>query len=152
MSREKYPASSNEEVMGSLARALHEKGGDEVIPFIASLFGKLGSTAGAKLKRKMEQGDFKSAVTTFFSSALNAQPPRAEFLELTDEKLVIKAFICRIGLFGAGRKLCEAIMELDREMISQIAGEKIDMHIEKSMAAGDDCCLIKFQLQPEEDK
>ena len=91
-------------------------------------------------------------MTTFFAPALKANPPRAEFVELTEDKLIIKAFTCRIGLHGAGRKLCEAIMEIDREMIGQIAGEKINMQIEKSMAAGDDCCLITFQLKPGEDK
>lgn len=38
-------------------------------------------------------------------------------------------------------------MELDRNMISRLTGEEVAMQIEKSIAAGDDCCLIKFQVE-----
>lgn len=152
MSIDEYPASSSEEVMGSLAKALSERSSQDEIPFIAALFGKMGKTSGRRLKEKMGRLDFASAVTTFFTPALKSQPPRAEFIELSDNRLVLKAFTCRLGLRGAGRELCKAIMELDREMISEIAGEKVVMCIEKSLAAGDDCCLIRFQLKPGEDK
>lgn len=147
MSGKSYPASSAEEVMGSLARALYEKCGEAELPLISSLFGTLGDSAGQKMREKVGAVNFSVAVSKFFSPALKAVPPRAEFVELTDDKLVIKAFTCRIGLKGAGRKVCEAIMELDRNMISSLTGEKVAMQIEKSIAAGDDCCLIKFQVE-----
>jgi hypothetical protein len=146
MSQPQLPSSTSEEVMGSLARVLYERQGREVIPLITSLFGKLGSSAGARLKRKGGTQDFTTAVTTFFTPALQSKPPRAEFVDLTENSLIVKAFTCRIGLCGAGRELCEAVMELDREMINQITGEEVNMIIEKSLAAGDDCCLIKFSV------
>lgn len=147
MPERNYPASSAEEVMGSMARALYERGGAEELPFIRKLFGTFGETAGRRIREKTNGLDFRSAVTKFFTPALKADPPRAEFVELTDTKLVIKAFTCRIGLAGAGRDVCEAIMELDHKIISRISGENVAMTIEKSIAAGDGHCLIKFEVE-----
>ncbi|MBN2282568.1 MAG: L-2-amino-thiazoline-4-carboxylic acid hydrolase [Deltaproteobacteria bacterium] len=141
-----YPASSGPEAQGSLAKALYEKGGAETLPLIASIFRRLGAVQGVKMRKKLGCEDFKSAAWGLFGPALKAQPPRAEFIELTDNKLVIKAFTCRLGLFGAGRNLCEAIMEIDRAMVSGMVGKDVDMKIEKTLAADDDCCLIEIRI------
>jgi len=141
-----YPASSSAEVHGSLARALYEKGGAEALPLISSIFWRLGRAQGAKMRKKLDCDDFKSAVGGLFGPALKAQPPRAEFVELTDDRLLIRSFTCRLGLFGAGKELCEAVMEIDRAIVSEIVGGEVDMQIRKSFAADDDCCLIEFKL------
>ncbi len=142
---EKYPASSSAEVHGSLAKALFEEGGEDTLPLISSIFWRLGRAQGVKMKKKLDCDDFRSAVGGLFGPALKAQPPRAQFVELTDDRLVIRSFTCRLGLFGAGKKLCEAVMEIDRAIVSEIVGGDVDMKIEKSFAAGDDCCLIEFR-------
>lgn len=139
-----YPASSSQEVMGSLARALYEKGGAKSLKIIESVFKRYGRAQGRAMKEKIACGDFVSAVKGFFGPALKSFPPRAEFVELSENRLVLRAFTCRMGIQGAGGDLCRAIMELDRAMIGQMAGRELDMRIEKSLAAGDDCCLVKF--------
>ena len=151
MNPDGYPASSSQEVMGSLARALYEKGGAESLKIIESVFQRYGRAQGRAKKEKIACGDFVSAVKGFFGPALKSSPPRAEFVELTEDRLVLRAFTCRIGIQGAGGELCRAIMELDRAMIGQMAGRELDMCIEKSLAAGDDCCLIEFKTTVKKD-
>ncbi|MBF7084513.1 hypothetical protein IT084_16310 [Desulfallas sp. Bu1-1] len=146
-----YPASSSQEVMGSLARALYEKGGPEILKIIESVFRRLGQVQGDTMKKKLVCGDFVSAVKGFFGPALKSSPPRAEFVELTEHRLVLKAFTCRMGIQGVGGDLCRAIMELDREMIGQMAGQEVEMRIDKSLAAGDNYCLIEFKTIAKKD-
>jgi len=79
--------------------------------------------------------------------ALESNPPRAEIVSSSDNEVVIKGHVCAMGLKGAGKEICEAIMAVDQETITEMVGKPLDMRIVKSLATGDDHCIIKFTLK-----
>jgi hypothetical protein len=140
----KYLVSSSREVQGSLARLLYEKNGPEVLPLIAAIFKEFGVVEGKKARNKLGDLDFTTAVRTFFRPALESKPPRAEIVELTDSKLVLKGLTCAMGLRGAGRAVCQAIMEIDKAIVSNLTKKKVELNIIHTMAANDPFCLVEF--------
>ncbi len=143
----RYLASSRQEVMGSLARIVYEKNGAGALPLIESLFEELGVAEGRKAGKKLQANDFEEAIKSFFAPALQARPPRAEIVELSGEKVVIKAFKCVMGLYGAGKEVCQAVMALDQSMLTSLTEKPLRMEIIKSLAAGDEHCLIEFRVK-----
>jgi len=140
----KYLASSSREVQVSLARLLYEKNGPEVLPLIAAIFREFGTVEGKKARRKLGDLDFTTAVRTFFGPALESKPPRAEIVELTDSKLVLKGLTCAMGLKGAGREVCQAVMEIDKAMVSNLTKKEVELNIIQTLAANDPYCLVEF--------
>jgi hypothetical protein len=140
----KYLASSSREVQGSLARLLYEKNGPEVLPLVAAIFKEFGTVEGKKARRKLGDLDFATAVRTFFRPALESKPPRAEIVELTDSKLVLKGLTCAMGLKEAGREVCQAVMEIDKAMVSNLTKKKVELNIIHTLAANDPYCLVEF--------
>lgn len=141
----KYLTSSSREVQGTLARILYEKCGPEVLPIIAEVFKEFGATEGHKLRKKFQPGDFAAAVNTFFGPGIEAG--RAELVEFTGAKAIIRGFQCVMGLHGAGKEVCQAIMALDKAMLSELAGKPLRMEIRKTIAAGDEHCEIEFEVE-----
>ena len=48
---------------------------------------------------------------------------------------------------GAGEEVCQAIMALDKAMLSELAGKPLRMEIRKTLAAGDEHCEIEFEVE-----
>ena len=69
-----------------------------------------------------------------------------DIIELTDTIFHIKGYRCNLGLKDTYRELCVAMMAMDRGIFEGATGEKIDLKILRSLAAGDSCCEIVFQL------
>jgi len=141
----KYLTSSSREVQGTLARILYEKCGPEVLPVIAEVFKEFGVTEGQKSRKKFQPADFAAAVKPLFGPSIEAG--RSELVELTGTKVIIRGFQCVMGLQGAGKEVCQAIMALDKAMLSELAGKPLRMEIRKTMAAGDEHCEIEFEVE-----
>lgn len=140
-----YLTSSSREVQGTLARILYEKCGPEVLPLIAEIFKEFGAVEGQKARQKVQPADFAAAVQSFFGPGVAAG--RAEIVELTDQKVVVRGRRCVMGLYGAGREVCQAIMALDRAMFGELAGKPVGMEIRKTLAANDEYCEIEFKVE-----
>ena len=61
--------------------------------------------------------------------------------------LRVKGERCALGLAGAGRPICEAMMNMDIGLFEASTGEEIDLSILKTVAAGDECCDVMFALK-----
>jgi len=138
----KYPASTSREVQGSLARLLYEKNGPEVLPLISSIFAEFGTIEGKKARKKLGDFGFVAALSTFFKPAIDGK--RAEIIELREDKLVLKGLTCAMGLKGAGREVCQAIMAVDKAIVSNLTGKEVKLNIKQTLAANDPYCLVEF--------
>ena len=145
----KYLASSSREVQGSLARLLYEKNGPGVLQIIAAIFREFGAVEGKKARKKLGDLDFATAVRNFFRPALESKPPRAEIVELTGSKLVLKGLTCAMGLKGAGREVCQAVMEIDKAIVSKLTKKGVELNIIQTLAANDPYCLVEFLVTGE---
>ena len=142
MGENEYLASTSREVQGSLARLLYERNGPEVLPLIATLFAEFGAVEGKKARKKLGELGFVAALKAFFRPAIDAK--RAEIIELSEDKLVLKGLTCAMGLRGAGREVCQAIMALDKAIVSNLTGKEVKMDIKQTLADGDSYCLVEF--------
>jgi len=145
LEEKKYLTSSSREVQGTLARILYEKCGPEVLPVIAEVFKEFGITEGQKSRKKSQPADFAAAVKPLFGPGIEAG--RSELVELTGTKVIIRGFQCVMGLQGAGKEVCQAIMALDKAMLSELAGKPLRMEIRKTLAAGDEHCEVEFEVE-----
>lgn len=143
----KRKVSTGKQLMGALARLLYEKNGEKSLGEISSLFFQLGSVDGGKIKRKLNSDEFETCIRTIFEPATKSNPPAAEILDLSPQGVTIKGMFCPLGLKGAGRKLCEAAMAMDLGMIEALTGKEIEMQIDRTMAAGDQHCQVKFRVK-----
>jgi hypothetical protein len=146
MNEKNYPASTSREVQGSLARILYEKNGPSVLPLVSSIFAEFGAIEGKKARKKTGEVDFATAVKTFFAPALESKPPRAEIVSVCGTKLVLKGFKCAMGLQGAGREVCRAVMAIDQAVIENLTGKDVKMDIKQSLAGDDEYCLVEFSV------
>jgi hypothetical protein len=51
-----------------------------------------------------------------------------------------------MGLDGAGKEICEAVMAIDQQTLVELVGQPLTMEIHQSRAAGAKHCLISFSL------
>ena len=141
----KYLTSSSREVQGTLARILYEKCGSEVLPIIAEVFKEFGTVEGKKARKKLPSADFAAAVKSFFGPGIEAG--RAELVELTDKKVIIRGRQCVMGLYDAGRETCRAVMAVDKAMLGELTGKPLRMEIKKTVAANDEYCEVEFEVE-----
>ncbi|MDY6878107.1 MAG: L-2-amino-thiazoline-4-carboxylic acid hydrolase [Chloroflexota bacterium] len=124
--------------IGALSKAIQKKYGSEGLELIANVMGDWG-TATAKAVKPMIQGDNAKAVGSFMLSSLNAIGLECKVLELTDDKVHFTVGSCPIS--ADNRKLCDALMHLDRNMIEGLS-PKVKFSYPKSIAYGDPYCEV----------
>lgn len=138
---------SYREASGALARLLYTKLGDAALPEIAAVFAELGRATGEKMRRDNPTAGFQTVMESFFGPAVTAG--RAVVVEATDRTYEGRSSRCTLGLEGAGRSVCEAVMALDQETLAAACGRPLTMEIKRTMAAGDDCCQVRFSIKDE---
>jgi hypothetical protein len=135
------PITNHMEVEGELCKLFYEKFGSEALPLIASVFERWGTFLGERMRAKLGELGLKDAAEAYLKPAMEREP-KPEILELSDERVMVKIFICPYRLYGAGRPLCEAMMAMDAATIrAMMGGKELEGEFPKSLAAGDECCL-----------
>jgi len=135
------------EAQGLLIKEVYKRFGKVALPIISKVLRQQGRAIGLKVKNKLKDHSLSSVAETFISSW---DPIMIEAVEISDNKFHIKGFGCPFGLENTSRELCEAVMEIDFEYFRTAVSDKIELSIEKSVAAGDDCCDTVYILKEKE--
>jgi len=125
------------EAQGLLIKAFHEKYGDEILPIIDNILGRQGRALGLKVKSKLLDGHLSDVARAFTK---NFDPTTINVVSLSDEKFHIQGSTCPFGLENTSRRLCEAVMAIDREYFFAATDGKTTLEIVKTRAAGDPIC------------
>ena len=70
-----------------------------------------------------------------------------EIVEVSDDTFHFRVSKCPLGIEGTSKKLCEALMTNDKEMMSTFLGKEVDMKILKSVAVGDKECEVIYSVK-----
>ncbi len=136
---QEFEVNTARDALALLSRLAYEKFGDEALPLIAEVCHKLGIASGKKMRETMSASGLKASAETFMVGVRKRGTP-IEVLEMSDERVHIRSYRCGMGLANTDRKLCEAVMAMDRAIYEITSGKKIHLDIVKTLAAGDPCC------------
>ena len=134
------------DALSLLSLMIYKKYGDEVLPLIGEVCRKLGRTIGNQMRKKLDSFDLKSVGSAFLEDAKRRKSP-VTLLELSEKRIRVKSERCGLGLAGAGRPICEAMMDMDIGLFEAATGIEIDLSILKTVADGDEYCDVAFALK-----
>lgn len=126
---------------GAFAKAFYQRYGKEALPIIAGVMSQGGAEWG-KLAQQMAPAKGMSAYGETLKMVGLIMGMDVEVVELSDDKIHFKVSKCPFGIEGTSRELCEAMMNLDKSMMSSFLGQKGKVKVLKSVAAGDKICEI----------
>jgi len=134
-------------LQGKLCVALYENLGDAVLPVIKEIYGEYGFEVGTGLRKKWKPKSLAEAAKAFVDMTNDAGLPSS--LEMRDGIAYWTGYRCPFGIENTYRPVCEALMEMDGEIFCAVLGverDRMEFTVEKSLAAGDDCCKGVFRL------
>lgn len=134
------------DALALLSRMIYKKYGDEVLPLIGEVCRRLGRSIGNQMRKKLNSFDLKSVGSAFLEDAKRRESP-VTLLELSEKIIRVKGERCGLGLAGAGRPICQAMMNMDIGLFEAATGREIDLSILKTVAAGDEYCDVAFTLK-----
>ena len=129
-------------VIGELAKRLQAEYGDEVLTVFGDVLEEYGYQSGLKLSRKMTNVSFPERITAWLESFIKTG--KSEIVEMKADLVTMRGYECPLNLEGSNRKLCEALMKIDEGLVSALAEKEVILKIEKSLACGDEHCLVTF--------
>jgi len=129
-------------VVGELAKRLHARYGDDILPVFSDVLREYGYHIGVKLAKGMAGLSFAERVIRWLDMFLRTG--QAVIVRQDDRGVVVKGYHCPFNLEAGDRALCKALMAIDAGLVSALAEGDSDLLIEKSLVNGDDCCLISF--------
>jgi predicted hydrocarbon binding protein len=147
---EKQKPNYTYDALSLMSKLFYEQYGAEAIPIIREVWYKMGLASGARLK-KHAHCDFKTTADVFVErdSKLGYPDMRYEVSEQSYRSIAPAGLECAVGLDNAGLPVCQAVMSLNQGQFEAVFGNKVDLEIVKSRAAGDDWCEIV--LRPSKD-
>lgn len=134
-------------LQGKLCVALYENLGDAVLSVIKEIYGEYGFEVGMGLRKKWKPKSLSEAAKAFVDMTNNAGLPSS--IEMRDGIAYWTGYRCPFGIENTHRQVCEALMEMDREIFCAVLGVErggMEFTIKKSLAAGDECCQGVFRL------
>jgi len=137
------------EAQGQLIKAFYEKYGNEILPIIEMVLGRQGRALGLRTKKKIPDNKL-SIVAKVFSKSYD--PESVKVISISDEKFHIQGMRCPFGLENTSRELCEAVMAIDYEYFNIATDRKINLNINKTVAAGDPICDTIYKVENTNDK
>ena len=140
---QEFQVNSARDALELLSRLVYEQFGEQALPLIREAWYKLGASRGKKMKETMSACGLEAAGEAFVAG-VRKRDPRVELLEVSDETLHIRGYECPLGLANTDRKLCEAMMALDKGIFESASGEELNLNIHKTVAAGDPYCETVF--------
>lgn len=144
MSAKAYNLDHPTAVIGELAKKFQEKYGEEALSVFRQVLREYGVHAGTRLRKKMADKNFADRVEAWLEPIIKRG--RCEVVEKGPTHITIKGMVCPLNLEGSNQSLCDACMCIDRGLVSALAEKEITLKIEKSMARGDDSCLVSFRI------
>ena len=143
MSKEELPKNSIE-AQGLLIKAFYDKYGDEILPIVDKVLGLQGKALGLKVKKKLTDDNLSTVAKAF---AKNFNPKFVKIVALKAEKFHIQGTKCPFGLENTSKKLCEAVMAIDREYFFTATDGKTKLEILTTVAAGDSICDTIYSVE-----
>ena len=131
------------EAQGLLIKAFYEKYGDDILPIIEEILGLQGRALGLKIKKKLPDSRLSTIAKAF---AENFDRESVEIVTLKDDEFHIHGTNCPFGLENTSRKLCEAVMAIDREYFLAATDGKTELKILRTRAEGDPVCDTKYTI------
>ncbi|TRZ92255.1 MAG: hypothetical protein D4R84_12655 [Rhodocyclaceae bacterium] len=131
-------------VIGALAKELHGKYGDEVLDVIAPILREYGFQSGHRLMKKLADRVFADRVEAWLEPIIRTG--LCEVIEKGPAHIAIRGTDCPLNLEETTGALCDACMCIDEGLVSALAEKDITLRIERSMARGDDACLVRFSI------
>jgi predicted hydrocarbon binding protein len=128
---------------GALCKAFYQKFGKEALPLLTGVMSNVGNEWGKMMQKSLPVKSMMAIAeqTKLMGSMMGLG---TEMLEVSNDKLHFKMSKCPFGFEGTKKDLCEAAMIIDEEKISIFLGQRVDMKIIKTVAAGDKQCEIVF--------
>ncbi len=134
------------EAQGMLIKAFYEKYGDDILPIVDRILGLQGRALGLRVKSKLPDNRLSTVANVFMK---NFDPATSKALSITDSEIKLWGCKCPFGLENTSRKLCEAVMAIDREYFYVATDGKTSLKILKTMAEGANECETVYTLQQE---
>ena len=131
------------EGLGALSKAFYEKYGNEALPIISGVATEGGVRQGEMMQKMMPAKGMKD-IAEMLKMMGAMMGIEMEIIELSDDTLHFKGPKCMLGIEGTSKRLCEAMMNSDKNMMSTLLGREVEMKILKSVAAGDKECEVIF--------
>ena len=131
-------------MVGALAKAFHEKYGDESLEVTRNTMRAFGEGFGRTLKKRAGSDSLKVIAAT-----QNKTLEELGFMSQlygSDDEIRSTALVCPFGLENTSRELCEAVMGFDEGMYWSVG--QLKLWIEKTLADGDYCCTGKAYREP----
>jgi hypothetical protein len=129
---------------GAVCAAMIDRFGEEAETIIRDLCVRRGLALGEKLASTLSQRSFPLGMEAFVAASRQSKTP-AEIVSLTNKRAVVTGERCPLGLQGKGLSVCRALMAVDTGILQVACGREIRVTIEKSVAKGDDHCLVIFE-------
>ena len=136
---QEFQVNTARDALALLSRSIYQKFGEEALPLVDEVCHKLGVAAGEHIKEEMSTSGLKAAAEAFIAGAIKRGSP-IEVIEISDEKVHVRGYRCGLGLANTDRKLCEAMMAIDKAIFETASGRKVKLDIVKTLAAGDPYC------------
>ena len=129
--------------MGMLSKSFYDKYGEEALPVITDVMSRRGANTG-ELMQQMNPVKDMNDIAERFKMMGPVMGGTMEVVESSVNAFRIRLSRCPLGIEGTNRKLCEALMSLDANMVSSALGQEVEMKILKSVAVGDKECEILY--------
>jgi len=126
---------------GALSKSFYQKYGKEALPVIAGVMGQ-GGVEWGKLMQKMTPVKGMKTYGEAFKGMGSMMGMGLDVVELSDNKIHFKLSKCPFGIEGTSKELCEAMMNLDKAMMSTFLGKQGEVKVLKTVAAGDKLCEV----------
>jgi predicted hydrocarbon binding protein len=130
-------------MIGDLSSAFYKKYGKDALSTISAVSAKYGDPQ-AKLVQQMMPIKSMKDVAEMYKMMFGMIGEKFETVKVSDDALHFKVSTCPVCIQGTSKELCEAIMQMDKKMVGTLLGHKIDIDIQKSVAAGDKYCEVTF--------
>ncbi|PKM86024.1 MAG: hypothetical protein CVU87_13345 [Firmicutes bacterium HGW-Firmicutes-12] len=131
---------------GKLCVSLYEQLGEMVLPIIKQTYGSYGRELGSGFKKKWNPESFEVAMTSFAKMCNDGGMPLT--IQMEGNSVHVQGSVCPFELGNTHYKVCEAMMEMDLEMLRVLTGEeRLEMYIEKTIAAGDSVCKMIYSIK-----
>jgi len=129
-------------VIGELAKRFQEKYGLDALDLFKPVLREYGYHAGVRLRKKMTDKGFAERVEGWMAPYIKTG--YCSVLEEGPDHVMVRGTDCTLNLEGSNQALCDTCMSIDEGLLSALAEKEISIDIIKSMARGDECCLVRF--------
>ena len=142
MAAKTYKIDSATAVIGELAKELQKKFGDQALEIMAPILREYGLHSGRRLLKKLAERDFAGRVAGWLEPVIAAG--LCEVVEKGPAHVAIRGTDCPLNLEGSNGALCNTCMCIDEGLVSALGEKEVTLRIERSMARGDNACLVRF--------